>query len=134
MIFVDSNIVMYLVGGPHPHKADAQRVLEQMVAEGRRLVTDCEVLQEILHRYGAVGRKEAIQPAFEVTRGFVDEIFPVDLADVERAREVFLGSGSLSARDALHVAIMQRRGVQTILSFDRGYDAVPGIRRIPAAA
>ena len=28
MIFIDSNIPMYLVGAPHPHKADARRWLE----------------------------------------------------------------------------------------------------------
>jgi len=29
VILVDSNIPMYLVGAPHPHKADAQRMLER---------------------------------------------------------------------------------------------------------
>ncbi len=31
MIFVDSNIPMYLVGKAHPHKLDAQRLLETCV-------------------------------------------------------------------------------------------------------
>ncbi len=131
MIFVDSNIPMYLVGAPHPHKIDAQRLLEQAIAEGRRLITDAEVLQEILHRYAAIGRKDAIQPAFEAIKGFVDEIFPAEATDVERAKDILLGSPPISARDALHVAIMQRRGVTTILSFDKGYDGFPGIRRLP---
>ncbi len=50
MILVDSNIPMYLVGSPHAHKSDAQRLLEQLVIERQRLVTDAEVLQEIPHR------------------------------------------------------------------------------------
>jgi predicted nucleic acid-binding protein len=29
MILVDSNVPMYLVGAHHPHKVDAQRVLER---------------------------------------------------------------------------------------------------------
>lgn len=131
MIFVDSNVPMYLVGAPHPHKIDAQRLLEQAIAEGRRLVTDAEVLQEILHRYAAIGRKDAIQPAFEAVKGVVDDIFPAEATDVERAKEILLGTQRVSARDALHIAIMQRHGVKTILSFDRGYDGVPGIRRLP---
>ena len=69
MIFVDSNIPMYLVGGPHPHKADAQRLLESAIANGDRLVTDAEVLQEILHRYVAIDRRDAIQPAFDAILG-----------------------------------------------------------------
>ena len=51
MIFVDSNIPMYLVGAAHPNKTAAQILLESLIAKGERLVTDAEVLQEILHRY-----------------------------------------------------------------------------------
>lgn len=131
MIFVDSNIPMYLIGAAHPHKIEAQRLLEQVVAEGRRLVTDAEVLQEILHRYAAIDRRDAIQPAFEAVKGVVDEIFAVEAADVDRAREIVLGSPRVSARDALHLALMQRHGVGTIMSFDAGYDGFPGIRRLP---
>ena len=32
MIFVDSNIPMYLVGAPHPHKIAAQRLVERALA------------------------------------------------------------------------------------------------------
>ena len=122
---------MYLIGAAHPHKIDAQRLLEQAVAEGRRLVTDAEVLQEILHRYSAIDRRDAIQPAFEAVKGVVDEILPVEAADVDRAREILLGSFRVSVRDALHLAIMQRHRVGTIMSFDAGYDGFPGIRRLP---
>ena len=40
MIFVDSNIPMYLVSAPHRHKDDARRLLERFVAERTPLVTD----------------------------------------------------------------------------------------------
>jgi uncharacterized protein len=50
LILIDSNIPMYLVGDPHPHKADAQRLMEKFISERQRLVTDAEVFQEILHR------------------------------------------------------------------------------------
>jgi len=130
VIFVDSNIPMYLVGAPHPHKADAQRLLERCIAEGERLVTDAEVLQEILHRYVAILRRDAIQPACDAVLGVVDEVFAVELADVERASGILYGMSDLSARDALHVAIMQRRGVDRILSFDAGFDEVPGVTRL----
>ena len=69
MIFVDSNIPMYLVGAPHPHKQDSQQIVERCIADGKRLVTDAEVLQEILHRYAAIKRLDAIQPAFEALLG-----------------------------------------------------------------
>jgi len=73
VIFIDSNIPMYLVGAPHPHKSDARRWLEELVSGQERLVTDAEVLQEILHRYVSIARPDAIQPAFNALLGLVDE-------------------------------------------------------------
>lgn len=130
MIFVDSNIPMYLVGAPHPHKTDAQRLLEKYVTERRRLVTDAEVLQEVLHRYVAISRRDAIQSAFEALLGVVDEVFPIDVATVEQAKMIVLGSKHFSARDALHLAVMQQQGIDQIMSFDAGFDKFPGIERV----
>ncbi len=130
MIFVDSNVPMYLVGGPHPHKADSQRLLEGAIAAGERLVTDVEVLQEILHRYVAIQRRDAIQPAFDAVLDLVDEVFTVTLADVLRAKDIVLGKPRLSARDALHAAVLERHGVRRILTFDAAFDDVPGLTRL----
>ncbi len=133
MIFVDSNVPMYLVGAPHPHKADAQRLLETAAVSGERLVTDAEVFQEILHRYVAIARREAIQPAFDALLGVVDEVFAIAAADVERAKTIVLGNRRLSARDALHAAVMEREGVARIMTFDAGFDEIPGLVRLGAA-
>jgi len=130
VIFIDSNIPMYLLGSAHPHKADARRLLEEAIAAGDRLVTSAEVLQELLHRYSAIGRREAIQPAFDALRGVADDVFPVTPADVERAKDLLLGHPDLSARDALHVAVMQHHEVSRVMSFDGGFDEIPGITRI----
>jgi uncharacterized protein len=130
VIFVDSNVPMYLVGSAHPHKADAQRLLEQAVADGRKLVTSAEVFQEILHRYTAIDRRDAIQPAWDALAAVADEVFPVDLTDANRARTIVLERHGLSARDALHAAVMARHAVTDILSFDAGFDLVPGLRRV----
>lgn len=121
---------MYLVGADHPNKVAARRLVERSIAGEERLVTDVEVLQEILHRYVAIGRRDAIQPAFDALLGVVDEVLPIDLADVQRARSLLVGPGDLSARDALHVAVMQRHGIERVMTFDRGFDVIPGIRRV----
>ncbi len=130
MIFVDSNIPMYLVGAPHPHKTDAQRLLEKLVMDRERLVTDAEVLQEILHRYAAINHRNAIQPAFDALLGVVDEVLPIDRVVVERAKQLVLAYQRVSARDAVHLAVMQLNGIGRILSFDSGFDGLPGITRL----
>lgn len=121
---------MYLIGSPHPHKADAQRLLESLIANRESLVTDAEVLQEILHRYVAIDRRDAIQPAFDALLGIVDEVLPVDSGIVERAKQIVLGYQQLSARDAVHLAVMEQNEIQRILSFDSGFDAFRAIARV----
>jgi predicted nucleic acid-binding protein len=130
MVFIDSNIPMYLVGSPHPHKADARQLVESLISATERLVTSAEVMQEIVHRYVAIQRLDAIQPAFEALLGVVDEVYPVEQEDVLEAKKLIDGYPGLSARDALHAAVMRRHRVSRILSFDSGFDALPGMDRI----
>ena len=131
MIFVDSNIPIYLVGADHPNKEIARVLLERAITDGELLVTDAEVLQEILHRYVAIERRDAIEPATATLLGVVDEVYPVERADVERVRQIVLAT-RLSARDAVHLAIMRRRGIDRIMTFDRAFDEVDGISRVGA--
>jgi len=130
VILVDSNIPMYLVGAPHDHKSDARRLLEKVVSERQSLVTDAEVLQEILHRYVAIDRRDAIQPAFDALIGIVDQVLAVDRPIAERAKQIVLGYRQLSARDAVHVAVMEHHGIEQIMTFDSGFDGFPGITRL----
>jgi predicted nucleic acid-binding protein len=130
VIFIDSNSPMYLVGRDHPHKRDAEALLDAAIRGDERLVTSAEVLQEILHRYVAIDRRDAIQPAFDALLDIVDDVVTVEGDDVERAKDLVLASKALSSRDALHVAVMVREGISRIMSFDAGFDRVPGIVRI----
>ena len=130
MIFIDSNIPMYLVGASHPHKVDAQRLIERLLSEDEKLVTDAEVFQEILRRYVAIDRKDAISPAFGILLELSDEVLPIDGDTVVRAKEIVLRGAGVSARDAIHLAVMARESIDRILTFDRGFDRHPGVRRI----
>ncbi len=130
MIFVDSNVPMYLVGKAHAHKNDAQRLLERCAIERRRLVTSAEVLQEILHRYVAIARLDAIQPAYDAILSVVDEVLPIDQSSARRAKDIVLGGRGISARDALHLAVMEQHDIDTVMSFDRGFDLYPAVKRL----
>ena len=130
MIFIDSNIPMYLVGAPHPNKDRALTILTQLVRDDEELVTDIEVYQEILHRYTAIKRPDAIDAAFESLDAIADDVLAFALPEIREARALIGAVEGLSARDALHVAVMRKAGVNRILSFDSGFDACPGIDRL----
>jgi predicted nucleic acid-binding protein len=134
VIFVDSNVPMHIMGDDRQRKLDALRVLERLAKEQKRLVTSSEVFQELLHRYGTGSRQDRLEPAFETLHGLVEDVLPVEGADVFAAKDLLYAHPRLSARDALHVAVMRRHEITEIVSFDRGFDAVTGISRLPGPA
>ena len=130
MVFIDSNVPMYLVGAAHPHKVDAQRRLEALITARTRLVTDAEVLNEILHRYHAIERRAHIQYAFDALYGIVDDVLPVEKRTIELAKQLVLQYPTLPVRAAVHAATLQQHGIDTVLSFDPSFDRLPGITRL----
>jgi len=105
-------------------------VLTRLTQADETFVTDIEVYQEILHRYVAIGRLEAIDPAFASLDALVDDVLSFGVAEVRSARKLLESVSNLSARDALHAAVMANAGVTRIFSFDQGFDAVPGLERL----
>ena len=129
MIFVDSNVPMYLVGAPHPNRDRAVEFLARGSSE--RLVTSAEVYQEVIHRYASIDRREAIEDAFRVLDDLVATVFPIGRTDVGLAREILARHPALSARDGLHLAVMRANGVSRALTFDRAFARHPGITVLP---
>lgn len=130
MIFLDSNVPMYLVGADHPNKRRAQEILERLIGARERLLTSVEVYQEILHRYTSINRREAIGPAWDLLTELVDDVLTLNMGDVVLARDLVVEHTEVSARDAIHAAVMRRHEVPRILTFDTGFDAISGVTRI----
>ena len=130
MIFVDSNVPMYLVGTPHPNRDRAVYAIDRLKAVPEALVTDVEVYQEIIHRFSSIGRHDAIGEAFTTLDDIVMQVLSYGISELHEARDIVLAVPGISAWDALHVAVMRWEGITRILSYDRGFDAVSGIERI----
>lgn len=119
MIFVDTNVVVYAVGGAHPLRGQARRFFEQQLKAGRKpLCTSAEVLQELLHIYLPVGRIETLNAARTLVESCVDIIWSVELEDVQLACMLAHRYPDLGARDLLHLASCHRRDVSDIKTFD----------------
>ena len=130
MIFVDSNVPMYLVGADHPLKRRVIELVPQLLGAHEVLVTSAEVFQEIVHRYVALRDKSHLSAAYEALEAMVTAVSEVTKADVDRARSLSAQYDGLSSRDCLHVAVMRRLGTDRVWSYDDRFDAVPAIRRV----
>ena len=128
-VFIDSNVPMYVAGGEHPSREPSRRFLDRIRRGELKGCTSTEVLQEILYRYSALGRRQVAREVYDLFVEICPVVLGVTLADTDRARDLLLGVAGISARDAVHAAVMLNHGVEWIASFDRGFDDVPGVRR-----
>jgi predicted nucleic acid-binding protein len=129
-VFIDSNIPMYVAGTDHPNREPARRFLDRVRRGEVEGCTSTEVLQEILYRYSALRRLDLAGEVYDLFVEICPVVLDVTHADTDRARDLLLELDGISARDAVHAAVMENHQVELIASFDEGFDGVPGLRRL----
>jgi uncharacterized protein len=129
-VFIDSNIPMYVAGREHANRAPARRILSGARAGEFDACTSTEVLQEILCRYSSINRLDLARDVYDLFVEICPVVLSVTLADTDRARDLLCSSEGLSARDAVHAAVMLNNEVEWIATFDTGFDRVTGIKRL----
>ena len=131
MVFVDSNVPMYVAGREHPLRDRARRFLEGARAGDVEICTSTEVLQEILYRYSALKRLDLASAVYDLFVQLCPVVLPVALADTDRAKALLTTVKGLTARDAVHAAVMLNNAISRIATFDEEFDRVAGVTRIP---
>ena len=130
MIFIDSNVPMYVAGRDHPLREPARRLLARVRAGEVEACTSTEVLQEILYRYLGLKRPDLAREVYDLFAQLCPVVLPVTLADTDRAKQLCTGATGIGVRDAIHAAVMINNGVRQIATFDASFDRVPDIERI----
>jgi|FaiFalDrversion2_1042247.scaffolds.fasta_scaffold13000_2 hypothetical protein len=132
VVFLDANIVMYAVGSEHPYRLPCQKVMAAIANNTLTAAIDTEIVQEILHRYGALRRYAEAVTIAENLLSLVALVYPVTLRDILRSLELFAAYSvqGVQARDTIHAAVMQNNGIRLIVSADRHFDLIEGIERI----
>jgi hypothetical protein len=132
--FLDANVLMYAAGSDHPLREPCRQALTKAVDQEVSLVTDAEVLQEILHRYFSIGRPETARTVHQAAVDLCDEVIPIAEEYTTRALELLLEHSELTPRDAIHVATMEFHGLQLLLSTDQDFDGLSQVERIDPTA
>jgi predicted nucleic acid-binding protein len=129
VILVDANILMYAAGAEHPSKAPSVALLEAVGSGRLEAAIDAEVLQELLHRYRAIGRWHDGRRVYDAARRVFPVVYPITEEITDVARALLDEVADLGARDALHAAVAASRGLGVICSYDRHFDRLPGLQR-----
>lgn len=132
-VFIDTAVLMYAAGAVHPLRDPCRRLLRE-VADGKlEAVTSAEVIQEILHRATRIGRHDAGAALARASLDLFAPVLPITHALMRRLPDLVDRYPNLEARDLVHVATCLHEGIRDIISPDKGFDAVDGIRRLDPA-
>lgn len=128
--FLDTNVLIYAAGGPHSLREPCRAALEAAITRRVSLVTNSEVLQEILYRYFSLQQPDVAREVYLAATQLCDDVLPVSERTTARAQELLLQYAKLSARDAIHVASMEEAGLRRLLSTDGVFDDVAEVQRV----
>ena len=133
LYFLDANLIMYSLGGPHPLREPSQKTLDKIKRGVLPVVTNAEVLQEILYRYFSIRKPALGELAYHGIIDLCEMVMPITVQDTDLALKLLKQHHQITSRDALHAATMLNNGLKDILSTDPHFDLIPGIRRIDPA-
>lgn len=129
MKLLDANVIIYAVGRPHAYKEMSRRVTERMLAGEIEANINTEVLQEVLHYFHRVRQTQAALDAFDDLASMFPQPIPIDVTTAQLARDLLGRYPFLQVRDAFHAAVVRQHRLEGIISADRAFDRVVGLKR-----
>jgi predicted nucleic acid-binding protein len=130
-LFVDASVFVYLLGQAHPYKAACTGLVAAAERGEVELHASVEMIQELaFHRMRMTDRVTAIGQARDAAALCVLRAF--DGAVLDKALEL-TATTAIGGRDAVHAATALLWGFDAIVSPDRDFDEVPGLRRLDPA-
>jgi uncharacterized protein len=132
LIILDTSILVFAVGAEHPQREPSRRILEAHASGRSDCTTTVEVIQEFLHVHA---RRRPRADAAEIARRYRQAFDPLitQPADLERALELFVRHPRLGAFDSVLAAVALNRSAEALVSPDRAYGDVDGLRWVDPA-
>lgn len=132
MILLDTNVLVYAVGGPHPLRESCRRLVTAHGTGHVELAVTVEVLQEFAHIRAKRRRRADVVP---LARLFGDSltVVQVSLDDLDQGLELFQAHPGIDAFDAVLAAVALRHEAEALVSADRGFVGISGLRHVDPA-
>jgi predicted nucleic acid-binding protein len=130
VIFLDTTVLVYAVGGGHPLAEPARRLVSSVEAGRLRATTTPEVIQEFVH---VRARRRPRADAADLGRAFATLLSPLispDEDDLRLGLELFRASESLGAFDGVLAATALRRAADGLVSADAAFGGVAELRHL----
>ncbi len=129
----DTSVFLYALGSEHRYREPCRAIMD----DGVQGLLSPEASVELIHEFAyvrcrrGISRTVASKDALEIAG--TSRLHMVTPSDIERALELWREHERLDMRDAIFAAQALNRGIDAILSPDRGFDGIPGLERIDPA-
>ena len=134
MKLLDTNVVIYALGRDHLYREPCRAIIKQLEDRPHDYAADTEMLQEILHVFSYRGDVSKGVEAVGRLLDLFPDVIPITGAEISTASRLIGQPARLSVRDAIHAAVALEHGLEGIVSADRAFDYVPGLRRFDPVA
>jgi uncharacterized protein len=127
-LILDTNVLLYALGGDHPLRAPAQRIVQVLRSGEATATTSVLVIQEFTY---AFARRRGNADAVAYARAFVlllEPLVSLDQAHLATALDLVASIG-LRPTDAL-IAASALHASETLVSADRAFSSVPGLELV----
>lgn len=126
----DTAVFVYARGTEHPYRQPCRDLVDAARAGRIHGEGSVEIVQEYAH---VLIRRGLSRPVIRDDARDVAALFRThefDQADLAKALALVAEHPEIGMRDAVHAATAIRRGIDLIVSPDRGFDAVHGLERL----
>ncbi len=126
-MFIDANVFIHAYDSGGRQKASCLALLERIRRAEIRAQTSTLVLNEVLYYFQEDDDETAIRIFINICRTPHLQVLGVESTCLAHVPE--LVRQGLTASDAYHAAVMKCNGIDTICSYDKGFDRIPSISR-----
>lgn len=129
MIVLDTTVLVYAVGDSHALREPCRSLISRIGAGELAATTTVEAIQEFAH---VRARRRDRQDAARLAAGYAALLAPllvVDADDLQAGLDLWRSTDGIGSFDAVLAAVMMRRQhLTTLVTADRGFSQVPGLK------
>jgi uncharacterized protein len=135
-LFLDINVPMYAAGREHSYKKPCAWIMTEIAEGCIKSAIDTEIIQEVLYRYGTLKKWQVAVTMADNLLAILPKVYSIHQGDIRHAVKLFeqYAPKGVTARDVIHVAVMQNNGLTKIISTDGHFDIIEGITRLDPKA
>ncbi|MBN9376660.1 MAG: type II toxin-antitoxin system VapC family toxin [Cellulomonas sp.] len=130
-LFLDTAVWVYAIGDEYPQRGACRELIAAAQHGDVELHASVELVQELVfHRMRRTDRVDAVAEGRAVARACT--LHPFDAEVLAKALDL-TATTSIGGRDAVHAATALLAGFDAVVSPDRDFGVVAGLRRVDPA-